>query len=123
MSRTRVYVAGAYNASSSIAVLNNMREGLRLSTQVMLLGYAPFSPWLDYHYQLMLRPDENLTLEDYYKYSLAWLEVSDAVILVPGWEKSIGTQAEIKRAAELGIPVFLDLIELRNNISPSRVEP
>lgn len=113
MSRKRVYVAGAYSATDVISVLNNMREGMRLSTQVFLLGYAPFCPWLDHHFQFMLRPDEHLSVKDYYDYSIAWLEASDAMVLVPGWEKSTGTLNEIKRAEELGIPIYYDLMELR----------
>lgn len=109
----RVYVAGAYSADNVITVLNNMREGMRLSTEVLLAGFAPFSPWLDYHFNLMLRPGESLSVHDYYEYSLAWLEASEAMILVPGWENSKGTQNEIKRAHELGIPVFDNLDELK----------
>ena len=62
----RVYVAGAYSASNVISVLDNIREGMRLSTQVLLLGYAPFCPWLDHHFQLMLREGEKLSVDDYY---------------------------------------------------------
>ena len=102
----RVYVAGAYSADNVITVLDNMREGMRLSTQVLLAGFSPFSPWLDYHFQLNLRDGETLTVKNYYKYSMAWLDVSDAMLLVPGWKKSKGTLAEMDRAAELGIPIF-----------------
>jgi len=46
-----------------------------------------------------------LTVEDYYRYSMAWLEVADEVWVLPNSESSKGTQAEIKRAKELFIPV------------------
>ena len=105
----RIYVAGAYSAGNVIGVLDNMREGMRLSTEVMLAGFAPFCPWLDYHFQLMLREGENLSVDDYYQYSLEWLEASNAVLLVPGWESSKGTIAEIERAGYWGIPVFKTL--------------
>ena len=112
----RVYVAGAYSAGNVIDVLDNMRKGMRLSTEVMLAGFAPFCPWLDYHFQLMLRDDENLTVQNYYDYSIAWLDASDAVLLVPGWESSKGTIAEIERAEQLGIPVYTNLYEVQKNI-------
>lgn len=102
----RIYVAGAYSANNVIGVLDNMRKGMRLSTEVMLAGFAPFCPWLDYHFQLQLREGETLSVEHYYAYSFAWLEASDAVLLVPGWGNSKGTLAEIERAKELHIPVF-----------------
>lgn len=109
----RIYVAGAYSADNAMAVLDNMRRGIRLSTLVVLAGYAPFSPWLDYNFQLQLRGDERLTLDDYYDYSMAWLEASDAVLVAVESENSRGTAREIRRAIELGIPVYYSLKELK----------
>jgi hypothetical protein len=91
-----------------------MRRGMRASVEVLLAGDAPFVPWHDYHFQLMLREGESLSVEDYYRYSMAWLEVSEALLVLPNSEHSKGTQAEIKRAEELGIPVFYSLGELRS---------
>lgn len=109
----RIYVAGAYSADNAMAVLDNMRRGIRLSTLVVLAGYAPFSPWLDYNFQLQLRGDERLTIDDYYDYSMAWLEASDAVLVAVESENSRGTAREIRRAIELGIPVYYSLKELK----------
>jgi hypothetical protein len=108
----RIYVAGAYSANNVITVLDNMRKGMRLSTEVMLAGFAPFSPWLDYHFQLMLRGDEKLTVKQYYEYSKAWLEVSDGMILVPGYENSVGTMGEIELANKIDIPIFFTLEQM-----------
>lgn len=116
----RVYVAGAYSANNVISVLDNMRRGIRLSTEVLLAGYAPFSPWLDYQFQLMLRSGEKLTIEHYYNYSIAWLVVSNAVLVVPGSENSNGTQNEIQIAEELDIPVFYSLEDLNEHFNRSR---
>lgn len=79
---------------------------MRVGTEALLKGYAPFVPWMDYHFNLMLRDGERLSVEDYYRYSMAWLEVSDAVLVLPGWEKSKGTLNEIKRAEELYMPIY-----------------
>lgn len=108
----RIYIAGAYSASNVITVLDNMREGMRLATKVFLLGHAPFCPWLDFHFQLMLREGEALTVEDYYRYSIAWLKVSDAMLLVPGWQSSRGTKKEMEIAERLDIPIYYDINKL-----------
>lgn len=111
--KKRIYVAGAYSADNVLDVLNNIRKGQRIAVEVLLAGFAPFCPWLDHQFQFMLRDNETLTVQNYYDYSMAWLEVSDAVLLVPGWETSKGTANEIKRADELCIPVFIILEDLK----------
>lgn len=102
----RVYVAGPYSSDNVIGVLDNIRNGMRAATELFLAGFAPFAPWFDFHFHLNLRDGETLSVEDYYQYSLAWLEASHAMLVLPGWENSKGTLKEIDRAHELGIPVF-----------------
>lgn len=109
----RVYIAGAYSAPNVIGILNNMRTGMRAATEVLLAGYAPFCPWLDYQFQLMLKEGESLTVEDYYNYSLAWIEGSHVLLVLPNSDNSIGTRKEIARAKELGIPIIYSISELR----------
>ena len=112
MRRTRVYVAGAYSDDNVLGVLNNMKRGMKAGTKVWRMGFAPFVPWFDYHLQLMTEDGDEPTLNDYYEYGMAWLEASDLVYVVPKSEHSKGTQAEIARATELGIPVVYDINEL-----------
>lgn len=108
----RVYVAGAYNASNIVDALENMRKGMRASTEVFLAGFAPFVPWFDYHFNLMLQEGEKLTIQDYYNYSIAWLKVSDIMLVVEGWENSKGTKKEIEVAKEIGIPIYYRLEQM-----------
>jgi len=110
---TRIYVAGSYSGDNVITILNNMRMGMRAGTELLLEGFSPFVPWFDYHFQLMLRDNETLDVNKYYNYSIAWLEASDVVYVLPNSEKSAGTQAEIGRAVDLGIPVVRDRKELK----------
>ncbi len=106
MKPRRIYVAGAYSADNVITMLDNIRRGIRASAELLLAGYSPFCPHLDYQFQLMMQSGEILTVKDYYRYSMDWLEKADAVLVLPGSEASKGTQAEIKRACELCIPVY-----------------
>jgi len=98
----RIYVAGKYSDTNIIGCLNNIHDGIKASVEVLKQGDAPFSSWIDYQFQFF---DKTLTVEDYYRYSMAWLEVSDEVWVLPNSENSKGTQAEIKRANELKIPI------------------
>ena len=111
----RLYVAGPYSSSSMCTALDNMRRGMRKATEKFLEGWAPFCPWMDFHYSLMLREGESLTVEDYYAYSIAWLRVADAMYVLKGWETSKGTLAEIEIAKELGIPIMWEEVEVTVN--------
>ena len=111
----RVYVAGSFSSDNVLGVLDNMRIGMRKATEVLLNGYSPFVPWFDYHFQLNLREGEKLSVQDYYNYSLDWLEVSDALLVLPGSDSSNGTKKEIERAKELGIPIYYSLNELKSS--------
>lgn len=108
----RVYVAGPYSATSVIDALGNMKRGIALSVRAMHAGVAVYSPWCDFQFGLVADTPDDLTLEQYQMNSLAWLRVSDAVLLAPGWRDSRGTMTEVKLASELGIPVFETLDDL-----------
>ena len=73
----RIYVAGNYSSTNILQVFENMRLGIKKSTELFSRGYSPFCPWLDYHFCLMKSEDSIFTVENFYNYSLAWLEVSD----------------------------------------------
>jgi len=98
----KIYVAGAYSSNDVMGVLENIRRGIEKCAELLGEGIAPFCPWLDYQFQFF---NKKLTKTDYYNYSLAWLEVSDEVFVLSGWENSAGTIKEIEKAKELGIPI------------------
>lgn len=104
-----VYVGGAYSAESVTGVFDNIRRGMHLAKRVLDAGFAPFTPWHDWLHLLVSEAD----VAKLQAASLAWLEKSDAMLVVQqNLEGSKGTQEEMKRARELGIPVFKELREL-----------
>ena len=108
--RLRIYCAGAFSGPDIIAIRSNVRRGLTMAVRVLKAGFAPFAPWLDEQ----LSNFAEISIDEYYAYSLAWLECADAVLVVPvGAETSKGTQAELKFAEERGIPIFWSLRELQ----------
>jgi hypothetical protein len=108
----RVYVAGAYSGTHVLDILENIRKGINLSKDVLLIGHYPFCPWADFLFDLVLKDKETISMDMYYNYSIAWLEVSDCMLLVTGWENSNGTKNEIVKAHEWNIPVFETIDEL-----------
>ena len=114
----RVYIAGPYSSESVIGGLNNIRNGLRAAAELMLLGYSPYCPFADHLFCLQLRDGEKLEVKDYYNASLEWLYVSNAVLVLPGYEKSTGVKKEIEIALLNNIPVFYSLVDLMNHMPP-----
>ena len=97
----RIYIAGPLNADA-VSYLKNVSAMTRAGIEVRRAGYAVFVPALDL---LMGIVDGQFSYQDYAENNMAWLEVSDLVLILPGYEDSKGTMAEIKRAGELSIPV------------------
>lgn len=114
----RVYVAGLFSRNekgemaNTIETLNNIRNGLHLSTEVLLAGLVPFTPWLDFMYFLMLPEGRSISETAIKRYSMSWLEVSDAMLLLQGWQASSGTLAELRMAKKLEIPHFEELQDI-----------
>jgi len=108
----RIYIAGAYSGPDVITVLQNIGKGEWYAAQIFKEGFAPFVPWHDKDFVFKLW-DQELSVEQFYEYSMAWLEVSEAMFLVPGWEKSHGTEMEIYKAIEDDIPTFTEIDKLK----------
>lgn len=108
----RVYIAGAMGNKDPLVFLDNLRKGMRLSTRALLAGHSVFSPFVDFQLFFMTKEEELISVSTIKASSMEWLRVSEAVVLVPGWEDSQGTKDEIAEAERLGIPVYDSLAEL-----------
>ena len=114
----RVYIAGPLtphginDPNPVIDYMINARNMIRLGFHVMEAGFTPFCAALDFLYFLLLREDEVISEEVIKAISLNWLEVCDAVLLVPNWELSSGAKEEVSHASRRGIPVFKSLKDL-----------
>ena len=111
----RAYVAGALNSEHATGYLQNVSKMLDTAEQLRLLGVAPFKPAEDLLSGIKFGYYE---YDDVFDPSQAWLDVSDFVYLTPGWEDSPGTRREIERASRKGIPVFMDIDEVKQFLKP-----
>jgi len=106
--KTRVYVAGKLN-DDAVGYLHNVHLMMETAEAARLAGFSVFIPAIDL---LCGIKHGYSTYQEYFDNGQPWLMASDAVLLVPGWETSKGTAAEIATAEEYGIPVFKELSEL-----------
>jgi hypothetical protein len=98
----RIYLAGKYSDDNILGCLNNIHNGIKTAAGIIKEGNEVFCPWLDYQFHFF---DKTLTKQDYQRNSMAWVEVADELWVMPDSENSGGTQREIARAKELGIPI------------------
>lgn len=108
----RVYVAGSYSADNVIDVLKNIGRGEKAAARLFRYGFYPFCPWHDASY-VKDAPLFDFSVSHFQNHSMAWLEVSDCVLVLPNYENSKGTLAEIERAKSLNIPIYYDEVDLR----------
>lgn len=122
-SMPRIYVAGPYSPTnnSPTEMLGNMRRGIRAASKLLQLGYAPFCPFVDFMYWMVLREGEEITKEQIWKYSLVWLPACQGVLLLPGWHKSPGALNEAGEATHHGIPLFTSIKKLREHFEQTRI--
>lgn len=118
----RVYVAGLLSPSGywsthpAIDYMCNRRENIRWALKTFLAGFDPFCPAFDMEFW-MQADGQPITEAMIKRYSKSWLEICDAMILTPGWQRSKGTLAEIKFAEEHDIPVFKSLDDLVKEVN------
>jgi hypothetical protein len=90
----------------AIEYLLNVRDMIQVAVALIRKGYAPYCPGLDAQYFLSLPSGETISEEAIKDISMAFLERSDIMVLLPGWEKSVGCRAEVMRAIVRGIPTY-----------------
>lgn len=99
--REVVYVAGPYKAPDAAGVRENIETAELGGCALMRQGYDVVVP----HTQS--RIDDRGEFDDprWVSATMNLMERCDAIAVLPGWEHSAGTRAEIERAIELGKPV------------------
>jgi len=98
----RIYIAGKLN-DEACNYIKNCHRMIVIADMLRKAGFAVFVPCFDILGGMLAGDWE---YNHYFDNSQPWLEVADAVVLVPGWETSAGTKREITLAREKGIPVY-----------------
>lgn len=103
-----VYVSGPYRAPTVSGIVDNIRKAENMAVQVWGAGAACICPHLNTALLDGRCPDEVWLAGD-----IEMLKRCDAVLMIDGWLRSEGAQAERLVAIEANIPVFYSMAELR----------
>ena len=102
MRSKRIYIAGPYTKGDTAL---NVRAAILAGNKLAQAGYSPFIPHLSHFWHMLcLHP-----IEFWYQYDFVWLELCDCLLRLPG--ESVGSDLEVRRAKELGIPVYWSVEE------------
>lgn len=93
----KVYIASPYTKGD---VEQNVKAQIDCAQRLYEAGVLPFAPLL-FHFHHQIHPR---TYEAWMETDLAWLEACDFLIRLEG--ESEGADREVKRAQELGMPIF-----------------
>jgi len=98
-----VFISGRYSSKRLIGKIRNILRARRWAKCYWELGYAVICPHMNSALMEMRggAPDEVFLRGD-----REMLRKCDEIIMIPGWEKSLGAAAERALAKELGIPVM-----------------
>lgn len=110
-----VFLSGPFRGVSAWDIECNIRRAEALALDVWRVGAACLCPHANTRFFQGAAPDEVWLAGD-----LAMLARCDAVLMTPDWERSSGARAERAFAGERGIPVFYDLLTLRDWLGSAR---
>ena len=114
----RIYIAGPMSPkgirsdNGAIEYALNVRDMVRVATELIKLGHAPFCPGLDFLYFIGASYDKEPTEVEIKAQSLEWLEVADAILMIGEWPQSEGAVVEFEYARLNKIKIYTSLEEI-----------
>ena len=99
-----VFIAGPYSGNNSAKIEKNIRDAERYEIALANAGIGFFCPHLHTeHFEKKAKAPESF----YIKLDRIFLKrVADAMLVLPGWENSKGTRAEVKWAKKNKMKMF-----------------
>jgi hypothetical protein len=114
-----VYVAGPYvpkNCSLHDAALvaqRNTEVAMEAGWAIINKGHYPYVPHLS-HFMHLFTPKDMAPIpgEFWYAFDLVFLEVCDAILMLPKYKESHGAVLELEAAIKMGLTVYYDVNEI-----------
>lgn len=103
-----VFISGPYRGPNAWAIYQHVMAAMAVALEVWRLGAVAICP----HANTTFFQDAGLADEVWLEGDLELLRRCDAVLLVEGWQESVGAQEEAREAHASGIPTFTNLDSL-----------
>ena len=106
----KIYIAGKYGSHDlpTDERLANTMKAIEVGRELIKKGHMPFIPHLS-HWIHEGWGWQGSTSELWYSIDLEWLRCCDAILMLDGWEDSVGAGMELDCAKLLGMTVYYDL--------------
>lgn len=106
--KTYVYIAGPYGDKDPWHIIDQRISRAREAARELAIRGVPYySPHLNCAHFQVVAPEA--PVEFWIAMGMGFVDRAWALWMLPGWEDSKGSRAEVARAEELGIDIHLDL--------------
>jgi len=102
-----VYTCGPFTAATHWLIKQNVDAAEKYSLEIAKLGAMPVCP-----HKMTDNFHGLLTPEFWYEATLQLMRRCDAVLLLPGWDRSKGAMEEWEEAKRLKLPMFSTVSQL-----------
>lgn len=114
-----VYISGPITAPTIEALDANIKRGSDMAARLARLGYGFHCPHLNSNFP----GAEKIPHAQWMQMDLRILAACDAVVMLEGWEKSVGAEMEFREAHTLNKPVFYESdTDLESNLAEYAAE-
>ncbi len=96
----KIYISGKYSAPTYDEIEHNIAVAEAIAAQIWQSGHGAFCPHMNTRHFECLSPVVAYDL--FMAYDLAMVEVHDVIVMLPGWQNSVGAMMEYQHAKKHG---------------------
>lgn len=112
-----MYIAGPYKADTQEGVSENIKAAEYYAVELMKMGWNVFIPHKHTAHMERYHKIIDCSRATWLERDFPFLEISDALFMLPNWETSCGSWAEWGYAKALGMPIYYKIEEVPNGNS------